>query len=214
VRALAEPDLAARLALVYAFFSPELRERLFLDALRANADFRAGAAPFALARLQQDVSHLDPLSQMLYVDTRASLPDDLLMVNDKMSMAHSIEARVPYLDLPLLAFVESLPPHCKLQGLHGKFLHKKALERWLPRTVVHRRKKGFDNPVTHWLRGPLRPLVQELLFSADAAVRRYFDMDVLTRLVAQHDSGREDHMRQIYLLLSFEMWHRRFIGRG
>ena len=212
VQSLGEPDLLERFLRVYAFFTPEMRERLFNDATKADPDFAGGATHARLKSLLAETGHLDPLSRMLYVDTRTSLPDDLLMVNDKMSMAHSIEARVPYLDPTLVEWVETLPASCKLHFGRGKLLHKRALERWLPKEVVHRRKKGFDNPVTDWLRTTLKPLVHELLFSPGAAVARYFDVDEIRRLVADHESGREDRMFHLYLLLSFELWHRRFMG--
>jgi asparagine synthase (glutamine-hydrolysing) len=212
VQSLGEPDLRERFLRVYAFFTPEMRERLFTAEVRADPGFALGAAHPRLSGLLRETGHLDDLSRMLYVDTRTSLPDDLLMVNDKMSMAHSIEARVPFLDPTLVEFIESLPPQAKLRFGRGKRLHKRALERWLPAEVVHRKKKGFDNPVTDWLRTTLRPQVHELLFSADAAVRRYFDMDEVRRLVADHESGREDRMLHVYLLVSFELWHRRFMG--
>ncbi len=212
VQSLGVADLQERFVNVYSFFSPAMRDQLFSAATQDDPDFRRGAGHERLASLLADTPHLDPLSRMLHADTRTSLPDDLLMVNDKMSMAHSLEARVPFLDVPLVEFVESLPPACKLRMGRGKVLHKRALERWLPRAVVHRRKKGFENPVTQWLRTSLRAQVRELLFSADSAVRRYFDVDYIARLVDEHERGREDRMLQIYLLLSFELWHRRFIG--
>ena len=212
MQSLGVADVQERFLNVYAFFSPEMRERLFTDVVRVDRDFQRGTAHERLSGLLAETGHLDPLSRMLYVDTRTSLPDDLLMVNDKMSMAHSIEARVPFLDVPLVEYVESLPPGCKLRLGRGKYLHKKAMERWLPPEVVHRKKKGFDNPVTDWLRTTLRPKVHELLFSPDSAVKRYFDVEEIRRLVADHESGREDRMFHLYLLLSFELWHRRFIG--
>jgi asparagine synthase (glutamine-hydrolysing) len=214
VLALDEPDTLTRLAKAYAFFSPAMRDQLFQGAYRHGALPGDGDPAQALAHLQHEVRGLDPVSQMLYIDTRASLPDDLLMVNDKMSMANSIESRVPYLDTRLVEFVESLPLACKLRLATGKYLHKQALARWLPREVVHRKKKGFDNPVQQWLRRSLAARVDSLLFSADSAVRHYFDIDYIRRLVQQHQAGRENHMRHIYLLISFEMWHRRFIGRA
>jgi asparagine synthase (glutamine-hydrolysing) len=212
VQSLGVPGMLDRFLNVYAFFSPEMRERLFTDVVRADPRFQRGAVHERLSGLLQVTDHLDALSRMLYVDTRTSLPDDLLMVNDKMSMAHSIEARVPFLDVPLVEYVESLPPSCKLRMGRGKVLHKRALERWLPRSVVHRRKKGFENPVTDWLRTTLKSKVDELLFSGDSASRRYFDALELRQLVSDHESGREDRMFHIYLLVSFELWHRRFIG--
>jgi asparagine synthase (glutamine-hydrolysing) len=212
VQSLDEPDVLTRFAKVYSFFTPGMRAQLFNDGVKSDASYRQFEARQALAHLQHDVRALDPVSQMLYIDTRASLPDDLLMVNDKMSMANSIESRVPYLDPRLVEFVESLPLRYKLRFGNGKFLHKKTLQRWLPKTVVHAKKKGFDNPMQQWLRERLRTRVDELLFSSHSAVRNYFDMDYLRRIVKLHQDGRENYMRHIYLLISFEMWHRRFIG--
>lgn len=211
VLALDETDLLTRFAKIYSFFTPSMRSQLFNSEVKADAAYQEHDARAALAHLQRDVQDLDPVSQMLYMDTRASLPDDLLMVNDKMSMANSIESRVPYLDHRLVEFVESLPLHHKLRFTNGKYLHKKALERWLPKAVAHRKKKGFDNPVQQWLRDRLRSHVDTLLFSSDSAIRRYFDIDYIRRIVELHQQGKENYMRHIYLLISFEMWHRRFI---
>jgi asparagine synthase (glutamine-hydrolysing) len=212
VLALDEPDVLTRFAKIYAFFTPDLRAHLFNAEVQTGAACQQYEARQALAHLQRDVQGLDPVSQMLYMDTRASLPDDLLMVNDKMSMANSIESRVPYLDTRLVEFVESLPVRYKLRFTNGKYLHKRTLERWLPKAVVHRKKKGFDNPVQQWLRGQLRSQVDNLLFASDSAVRRYFDVNTIRRIVQRHQDGQENYMRHIYLLISFEMWHRRFIG--
>ncbi|RZU00783.1 asparagine synthase (glutamine-hydrolysing) [Rivibacter subsaxonicus] len=211
VATLDEPDDLTRFTKIYSFFTPEMRSRLFSQDMRAEIGYQAYEAREALAHLQRDVASMDPVSQMLYMDTRASLPDDLLMVNDKMSMANSIESRVPFLDRRLVEFVETLPTRYKLRSSSGKYLHKKALERWLPPAVVHRKKKGFDNPVQQWLRSKLLQHVESALFSADSSIRQYFDVDYVRRLVDLHGQGRENYMRHIYLLVSFEMWHRRFM---
>jgi asparagine synthase (glutamine-hydrolysing) len=148
---------------------------------------------------------------MLYIDTRASLPDDLLMVGDKTSMANSIEARIPFLDKRLVEFIESLPVRHKLRRGSGKYLHKKAIEKWLPQSVVYRKKKGFANPVHDWLRGRLRSYLDDCLFATGSSIHDYFDVGSIRNIVRLHESGRENYMRHIYLLISFEMWHRRFI---
>ncbi len=211
VMALDEPDALTRFAKVYSFFTPDLRARLFSHEMRAQSQFEEYRSRQSLADLQSRVAGLDAVSQMLYIDTRASLPDDLLMVNDKMSMANSIESRVPFLDTRLVEFVESLPTHFKLRHMTGKYLHKKALEKWLPRSVVHQKKKGFDNPMQQWLRGRLRKHVDESLFASDSSIRRFFDIDQIRHMVSLHQAGKENFMRHIYLLVSFEMWHRRFM---
>jgi asparagine synthase (glutamine-hydrolysing) len=196
---------------IYSFFSAEMKTQLYIDALRGDLL----AAPFAPAdsirRLQRDVAHLDPLSQMLYIDTRTNLPDDLLMVGDKTSMANSLELRVPFLDRRLVEFVESLPPQYKLHGMTGKYLHKKALLKWLPREDVYRRKIGFANPIAKWLRTSLRPLVDDCLLGRDSMIARYFDPACVRRIVELDRQGREHFTRQIYLLVSLELWHRAFI---
>ena len=93
----------------------------------------------ALQHWQADVQDLDALTQALYIDTRTNLPDDLLMVGDKTSMANSLELRVPFLDYRLVEFIETLPGNLKIRGLTGKYLHKKAVEKWLPKEVVYRK---------------------------------------------------------------------------
>jgi asparagine synthase (glutamine-hydrolysing) len=210
--ALGEPDVLTRFTKMYSFFSDDMKRQLFGDSLRAYLSASGHDSKEALRRLQQDVDGLDPLSQMLYIDTRSNLPDDLLMVGDKMSMANSLEARVPFLDYRLVEFVERLPAGMKLNGLTGKYLHKKALEKWLPASIVWRKKKGFANPVEHWFRDTMRPFVEECLLSADSACARYFDRQYIRRMLQLDRDGKEQFRRHIYLLVSFELWHRRFIA--
>lgn len=211
VASLDEEDVLTRLAKIYSFFTSDLRSQLFKGGLVDRVAFANYDAKTAIAHLQHDVRGLDTVSQMLYIDTRASLPDDLLMVADKTSMSNSIEARVPFLDRRLVEFVESLPLEHKLKQCKGKYLHKKAIEAWLPPADVHRKKKGFANPVEAWLRGKLGTYVDRCLFDRDSCIAEFFDPKCVQRLVHQHQTGRENYMRHIYLLISFEMWHQRFI---
>jgi asparagine synthase (glutamine-hydrolysing) len=159
------------------------------------------------------VEQLDPLSQMLYIDTRANLPDDLLMVADKTSMANSLEVRVPFLDFRLVQFIENLPPSLKLRGWTGKYLHKRALASWLPSEIVHRKKKGFAHPVAQWLRQSMKPLVDDCLLSSNSSLTRYFNQNYLREMVRKHHEGKEQYMRHIFLLVSLELWHRTFFSR-
>lgn len=210
VVALPERDLLTRFVKIYSFFSAEMKAQLYNDALRHEAMASPYAVPEALRRLQKDVAHLDALSQILYIDTRTSLPDDLLMVGDKTSMANSLEVRVPFLDKRLVELIESLPPHLKLRGITGKYLHKKALLKWLPQQEVYRKKKGFANPINKWMKGPLRPLVDDCLLSHDSVIASYFNRDYVRRILEADRQGHADYTRQIYLLLSLELWHRTF----
>jgi asparagine synthase (glutamine-hydrolysing) len=211
VVSLSEKDTLARFVKIYSFYDAAMKKQLFQPWLREVVSTDGVEAQSSLRDLQEDVAGLDPLTQMLYLDTRTNLPDDLLMVSDKTSMANSIEARVPFLDYRLIEFVETLPPRFKLRRLNGKYLHKKAAEKWLPKSIVHRKKKGFANPVDKWLRHRLNKYVGDCLLSETSAVNRYFRPDYIRRLVADHDAGRQNYLRHIYLLISFEMWHQAFI---
>jgi asparagine synthase (glutamine-hydrolysing) len=208
---LGEPDMLRRFARMYSFFSADVKSDLFRGAMKRAHELDPYGSRFALAHLQNDVAHLDPLTQMLYIDTRSNLPDDLLMVGDKTSMANSIEVRVPFLDRRLVEFVESLPASLKLKGLTGKYLHKRAAEKWLPPKRVHAPKKGFANPVEHWMRTSMRPFIEECLLSPESSMRLYFDQAHIARMLQRDREGHDQFRRHIYLLLSVELWHRAFI---
>jgi asparagine synthase (glutamine-hydrolysing) len=209
--ALGEPDVLIRFAKMYSFFSAEMKQQLFGARLKNRLGPEEYHCSSALRRLQSDVENLDPLTQMLYIDTRSSLPDDLLMVGDKMSMANSLEARVPFLDYRMIEFVERLPSRLKVNKWTGKYLHKRALEKWLPKQVVWRKKKGFANPIEHWFRHSMRKMLEELLLSHDSASSLYFDQSYVRQMLTLDREGKEQFRRHIYLLLSFELWHRRFL---
>lgn len=211
VASLDEPDMLTRFAKVYSFFGADMKAQLYKGDLLARFQRDHYGTREALRQLQADVHHLDPLTQMLYIDTRANLPDDLLMVADKTSMANSLEVRVPFLDYRLIEFIESLPPELKLRGLTAKYLHKKAMLKWLPRDVVYRKKKGFDNPIAHWLRTSMRPLVEDCLLSPRSSLARYFDQNFIRTILERDRSGREQYLRHIYLLMSLELWHRAYL---
>jgi asparagine synthase (glutamine-hydrolysing) len=214
VISLTEPDVLKRFINIYSFYDPQMKHDLFQPWLREAIGTEGDQAWEPLASLQSPVSHLDPVAQMMYIDTRANLPDDLLMVGDKTSMANSLEARVPFLDPRLIEFVESLPPSLKLRRFERKYLHKKALEKWLPREVVYRKKKGFANPVNQWLRSSMKKYIGDCLLSESSAVNQYFNRAFVQQLLADHEAGRQERLRHIYLLISFELWHRTFISAG
>ena len=208
-RSLSERDPVTRFAEIHLLF-PEADRRALLRPEVARMlhgfDIRGPFRP-----LQSEVSHLDPLAQLLYADTRLSLPDDLLMYGDKMSMANSLEARVPLLDLDLVEFIESLPVSLKLRGMTGKYVHKRACERWLPVSTVRRRKKGFATPVDVWFQKSLDGFVRDTILAPGAACGEYFDPAFIGRMLDEHGARRRDHRRRIFALLSFELWHRRFM---
>ncbi len=207
VRALGEQDPAVRFTKIYSVFGASQKNQLY----RQRSSFSSGLIVEAVQKWQNEVSHLDSLAQMMYVDTRFSLPDDLLLYCDKMSMAVSLEARVPMLDLELMKFVENLPSHFRLKKLNHKYLYRKAIAAWIPQEVLKRPKRGFDTPMDRWLKGDLQQYTRKLCFSSEAACRNYFNLDYIDQLLKEHASGHADFRRQIFCLLSFELWHRLFI---
>jgi asparagine synthase (glutamine-hydrolysing) len=208
---LAERDILTRFVKIYSFFSADMKSQLYTDALRSDFVASPYAPADSIRHLQRDVAHLDPLSQILYIDARTNLPDDLLMVGDKTSMANSIEVRVPFLDRHLVEFIETLPPQLKLRGTTGKYLHKKALLKWLPHHDVYRQKKGFANPLGTWLRTSMRSLVDECLLGRGTMIGNHFNQGYIRKILEIDRQGKEDFTRQIYLLLSLELWHRAFM---
>lgn len=153
------------------------------------------------------------LDQMLYVDTKTWLPDDLLIKADKMTMANSLELRVPLLDHRLLEFAASLPPHYKLKGFTLKYIWKKALSKRIPDTILKRRKAGFPVPYESWLRTNLSDTVRDILTDRETVQRGYFQKATVEKLInANHEYG--SYSKEIFSLVTLELWHRMFLDGG
>jgi asparagine synthase (glutamine-hydrolysing) len=146
------------------------------------------------------------LDRLLYVDTKTYL-HELLMKQDQMSMAASIESRVPFLDHPLVEFTARLPERLKLRGGTTKYILREAMRDVLPPEILARGKMGFPVPVGSWLRGPYRRVVDELVLSPRAQERGRCDAAAFRELVARHDAG-EDHAERLWSLVNLEIWHR------
>jgi asparagine synthase (glutamine-hydrolysing) len=149
------------------------------------------------------------LSQLLYADVKTYL-HELLMKQDQMSMAASIESRVPFLDHPLTEWVAALPQTMKLRGTTTKWILRQAMQGRLPPAILARRKMGFPVPVGSWLRGPWRPLLSEYVTGSRARERGLFDADTVARLVSEHMRG-VNHSERLWTLLTFEIWARIFL---
>ena len=128
-----------------------------------------------------------------------------------MSMAASLEARVPYLDHRLVEFAFSLPSSMKLKGGEGKYLLKKAAQKYLPKAIVYRKKQGFGVPLGPWFKNELKPLLMDTLNSERFKKRGLFDLGATNRLIAEHMEGKQDHHLLLYGILLLELWHRRYI---
>jgi len=202
-RSFSHHDTFDRFMAVYYLFTPTQQAAL----LREPIPYLANPL---LERLSEEYQEDDGLGRMLYMDTRAWLPDDLLIYGDKATMINSIEARVPILDKELIRFIESMPSKYKLSfSLNGKFVHKKACEKWLPPFVIKRPKKGFDTPIDKWFRNELGGYVRDQLLGG-MICRRLFRASFVEEMMMRHRTGKENFQRQLFALLMLEKWAQRY----
>ncbi len=163
-------------------------------------------------RYYEQVSGADFLNQMLYLDTKAFMASLNLTYNDKMSMASSVEVRVPFLNKGFAEFIaQNVPPSLKLNGRKTKYIFKKAMEGILPGEILGAPKAGFAAPLDHWLAHDLAPMTDDLLSGDRIRRRGYFDPKFVRRLIGEHRSGRQDWSFQIWALLTFELWQQAFV---
>jgi asparagine synthase (glutamine-hydrolysing) len=208
-RSLAIADPAERWASWFAGFAgPGRRRILHPDLARSLAD-PAGRATHESWRAR--AAGRDPLTGMLYVDVKTWLADDLLMKMDRMSMAASLEARVPFLDHRVVDLAFSFPPEWKRGGGRGKRILYEAFGAALPEAVRTRPKAGFPVPLDLWFRTGLRDLVRDALDEAQVARRGLLSPIEVRRVVEDHAAGRRDHGREIWTLLNLELWQRVFL---
>jgi asparagine synthase (glutamine-hydrolysing) len=151
------------------------------------------------------------LARLQDVDFGIYLVDDLLVKTDRASMAHSLEARVPFLDPLVTNLAFALPTRLKVRGLAKKVLLRKAVEPLVPSQVVHGRKRGFSIPAAAWLRGELEPFARETLSAESLRRQGFFKPEPVTRLIDEHVAGREDWSRQLWGLLAFTLWYERHV---
>jgi asparagine synthase (glutamine-hydrolysing) len=150
------------------------------------------------------------LRRILYFDQTSWLPDNLLERGDRMTMAASIESRVPFLDHELAGFVSTLPDDCRVKGLKTKWILREAGRRLIPQAILERKKVGFRVPVNEWFRGPLKGYLSDHLRGGDSRTRQYYDAQVLDRMVDDHVEGRQNHEKLLWALLNLEIWHRQY----
>jgi len=209
ISALSYADEARRMANWFPMFKDDAKAQLFVERF---ADLRSGAeAEFTkhLARCHAT----DSVDRMLYVDSKLWLVDYLLLRGDKLTMANSLEARVPLLDHKLVEFAARLPREFKLRGSQRKYLLKQVGRRLLPAQIIDRPKQGFPIPLEQWLRREAAPLMRDLLSDETLQRRGYFEPRYVQRLIQQHVSGYCDHATELWGLMSLEMWQRQFIDQ-
>jgi asparagine synthase (glutamine-hydrolysing) len=196
----------------FGLCTPEERHRLYTAAFRTTIGGTDPEALFVEVFGQSDAEEWTDAA--LAADVQLYLADDLLMKMDRATMAHSLEARSPFLDHSLMEFVASLPAHFKLAGRNKKYLLKAAMHGVLPDVILDRPKMGFSAPIAHWFRDELREMAYDVLLSPTTLQRGYFRKQAMAQLLDEHCAGRQDHAETLWQLLVLELWHRTFIDAG
>jgi len=206
VKAIGLP-LEQRYATIPNVFDRATQPRLYSDAFLARRHARISESA---ALRYAECNAADYFERIMCVDLRLWLPDDLLVKVDRATMAHSLEARVPYLDHRFVEFVARLDPRLKQKGDTRKYLLKKLAEKFLPAEIVHRRKQGFVMPLSDWLATGLRDRVDESLGTGGLDKRGLFRDGALPRLLAEHRAGRRNHSGRLWALTVLEVWFERY----
>jgi asparagine synthase (glutamine-hydrolysing) len=184
-----------------AFAASEQSGLLTPEAQAAAGDAYAGSMQ------AWERSHGDLLHRLLYTDINSYLLE-LLMKQDRMSMAASLESRVPFLDHVLVEFTARIPGQYSIAGMAGKFILKQAVEDLLPKSIVYRKKMGFPTPWEYWLAGPQLDDLEHMLLEPRSTARRLFRPEVVKRIFAEHRARTRDHGNRIWRLINLEIWHR------
>jgi asparagine synthase (glutamine-hydrolysing) len=192
----------------------------FTDSMKASLyteDKRNAACAFDAYREHRRhfarVKNAAPLNRLLYVDLKTFLPCLNLAYTDKTSMAANLEVRVPFLNHELMELAARMPVNLKLRGLKRKYILKRAAEKLLPKEIVWRKKAGFGAPIRSWLRGPLKPMVDELLSEETVRRRGLFRPAEVQKIITANQSGQEDFNLQVFQLLTLELWQREFLDK-
>ncbi|MGZ5087322.1 MAG: asparagine synthase (glutamine-hydrolyzing), partial [Usitatibacter sp.] len=179
-------------------------EREKLTTLRVNGHAVGNLPPF------DSDPRSSTLRRILYADQTSWLPDNLLERGDRMTMAASIESRVPFLDHELAGYVSSLPDNCRVKGMKTKWILRQAGRSLIPGAILDRPKVGFRVPVNEWFQGPLKGYIHDHLRGPNSKTRAYYDTQVLDRMVDDHVDGKQNHEKLLWALLNLEIWHRQY----
>ena len=195
-----------------ALFREDEKDALYTASFRAQLN--GTRAEDRLGRHFDRFDGLPAQSRMMRFDFETYLPEDVLTKVDRMSMAHSIESRVPLLDNEVIDFAATLPTNLKIHQGRRKHVMKEALKGLVPTAILDRKKQGFGVPLGAWFRGGLTDVFADVLGSARTRQRGYFEPAFINRIVQEHLSGRRDHTLQLWQLLVFELWHRHYLDES
>lgn len=191
-------------------YEASMRNGLYAKGFADNVATTESTVSAFLAEIFDRTKGWNPLSRMLYFDTKTWLVDDLLIKADRMSMAASLELRVPFLDHRMVEFAAAMPSSFKIRKRRTKYLLKKMMADRLPEPIIRRKKMGFPTPLSIMFRGALFEYVADTLLSGEARSRGYFNPERIEAILSEHRSGKADHHRILWQLLVLEEWHRQF----
>jgi asparagine synthase (glutamine-hydrolysing) len=192
-----------------SYFSEDAKRALLSSGTRDVLGEYSSADAFT--SLFEVPTSTDRLDRLLYLDSKTYLPGDILTKVDRMTMAHSVEARVPLLDHKLIEFVQTIPSSLKVRGCETKSILKKAVEDLIPREIINRPKKGFSVPIRRWFNRELRELLYDTLTDRRTRQRGLFNPQAVLTVLDEHKRRRRDNAQQLWGLLTLELWHRSFI---
>ena len=192
-------------------FKPRVLSRRMRQRFSRSSSLEA-VSPY-LEHIERERPRSDFLARMTYLELKLRLPELLLMRVDKITMATSVEARVPFLDHHLVEYALSLPRSLKVEGASGKHILKRALEDILPHDLLYSRKRGFGAPIREWFRNGLGHLFDSHLLNGPMRKRDFFDQAFIARLIAEHRSGAKDWSFHLWCLLNLSLWYERWIDR-
>lgn len=192
-------------------FNRPRRDNLYTRDFRAKLNGNFGRGEKLFQELASSVSGREQVDRLLYLDSKTYLPGDILTKVDRMSMAASLEARVPLLDHELIEFVVRMPARLKLKGIETKYIFKKAMEGIVPNEILHREKQGFGVPIGEWINVQLKDRIYSDLTDRRTVERGYFDQTYIQTILDEHRRGRRDHSHAVWVLWMLELWHRRFL---
>jgi len=194
-------------------FSKLNRNELYAAEFRAKLNGDFGKAADLYKEIADSVLSENATDKLLYLDSRTYLPSDILTKVDRMTMATSLEARVPLLDHELIEFVETIPAELKLKGLETEYIFKKAMEGIVPHEILYREKQGFGVPIGEWINSQLKTRIHETLLEKKTLERGYFDEKYIRILLDEHTRNRRDHSHSLWILWMLELWHREFVDK-
>ena len=196
----------------HSCFTLEQKKQLYNDDFKETMQFMESSE--IMYNAYEEAKTEDFINATLYTDVNTYLPDNLLVKVDIASMAHSLEARSPFLDHKLMEFTASLSSSWKINGLTTKYLLKKALEPYLPKEILYREKQGFGVPLERWFREDLKEMSYDILLSQKARERGFFNMNFIEKMLKEHTMGKWHWHYQLWTLLILELWQCMFIDKA